>query len=193
VGGLEERAPAARAAHQASACGGRGRLHSAKRRLTRRDGGRWPARRVKAPATRLPRPRGLGERRRRGPPPPSRQCGFSGAPGAARPSGIGRAAKGWARPPLDEPVSREEDWRRAGASPSPVPQGRSAAPRKEDGPAGPRPGPAPTAAAPRRGTCLIHVYGTKDNVTYKKERNEQSKVTYKVDIPRRRPCAGAST
>lgn len=51
--------------------------------------------------------------------------GMPGLAGRSRawPLGISRAAKGWACPPLDEQVFREEDCRRAAG---PVPQGRSA-------------------------------------------------------------------
>jgi hypothetical protein len=84
------------------------------------------------PSVALARP--CKRHRRAAPPSVQGSAGLAGRVRRASMLGMSRAAKGWARPPLDEQVCREEDCRRAAG---PVPQGRSAATRKEDGPAGP--------------------------------------------------------
>lgn len=83
---------------------------------------------------RLPRVRGRASAAARTSLLPFSLCALSsGAPAPRAPLGISRAAKG-GEAPLDEQVLREEDCRQADARSA----GRSAATRKEDGPAGPR-------------------------------------------------------
>ena len=107
-----------------------------KRRLKRRASGFWLARRLKATVTHLPRWRGLASAPGTTLPIPIKAVGVSGAQSAARRrwGSAVRPRGGRARPLMSRCCERRTE-----GGPQARSAGRSAATRKEDGPAGPRP------------------------------------------------------